>query len=85
MSLFPEPPDSDIDCKHLEDGHYVVYVVKRPACAFILARRGSRLVNFSDHGGCDHVQKRLDGVGPQCRDRHPEEESALASPYMTSL
>jgi probable HAF family extracellular repeat protein len=57
-----------------------VYFVKRSAYAFILTRRGNCLANLSDRGACDRVQKRLDGVDPQGRDRHPEEESALAGP-----
>jgi hypothetical protein len=37
MSLLPERPDGDIDWKHLEDSHHVVYLVKRPAYTFVLA------------------------------------------------
>lgn len=37
MSLLPECHDSDIDWKHLEDNHHVVYLVKRPAYIFVLA------------------------------------------------
>jgi hypothetical protein len=37
MCLFPERADSDIDWKHLEDNHHVVYLVKRQAYIFALA------------------------------------------------
>jgi hypothetical protein len=37
MSLFCERPDGDIDREHLEESHHVVYLVKRPAYAFVFA------------------------------------------------
>jgi hypothetical protein len=37
MSLFCEPPHGDVDWEHLEDSHHVVYLVKRPAYAFVFA------------------------------------------------
>src|ERR687888_342123 len=37
MSLFRERPDGDIYWEHLEDSHHVVYLVKRPAYAFVFA------------------------------------------------
>jgi hypothetical protein len=37
MSLFRERPDGDIDWQHVEDSHHVVYLVKRPAYAFVFA------------------------------------------------
>ena len=35
MSLFCERLDGDIDWEHLDDSHHVVYLVKRPAYAFV--------------------------------------------------
>jgi hypothetical protein len=37
MSLFGECPDCDFAWEHLEDSHHLVYLVKRPAYAFIYA------------------------------------------------
>jgi hypothetical protein len=37
MPRLPEPPDGDIDGRHLEENHHVVYLVKRPAYTFVLA------------------------------------------------
>jgi hypothetical protein len=37
MSLFCERADDDIDWEHLEESHHVVYLVKRPAYAFVFA------------------------------------------------
>ncbi len=53
MFRLPEPPDGDIDGKHLEENHHVVYLVKRPAYTFALAvpralppRLGAALASF---------------------------------------
>ena len=37
MSSFLERPHGGMDWEHLEDSHHVVYLVKRPAYALVLA------------------------------------------------
>jgi hypothetical protein len=81
MSLFPERPDGDIDWERLEDSHHVVYLVKRPAYTFVLAKPralppvlGAALVSFlirpTDTRQTCCIALSLSELSALCKDLH---------------